>query len=100
MERRTIQLRVAGQSYRVVSTAPEEEVRRLAAVVEERVGQLTPRGRAPSPQSLLLAALALAHDLEEERARRDGVERKTRDLLRRVLLRIDDALESSEPAAR
>jgi cell division protein ZapA len=100
MERRTIQLRVAGQSYRVVSNAPEEELRRLASVVEERVGQMTPRGRSPSPQSILLAAIALAHDLEEERARRDGVERKTRDLLRRVLLRIDDVLEPSEPAPR
>jgi len=94
MERRTIQLRVAGQTYRVASTADAKELQRLAAVVDERVSEVS-KGRAASPQGILLAAISLAHDLEEERGRRETLERRTRDLLRRVLMRIDDAIEDA-----
>jgi cell division protein ZapA len=93
MERRPIQLRVAGQTYKVVSTADEDELRHLATLVDERVGQLVPKGRAVPANAILLAAIALAHDLEEERSRRTSLERRTRDVLRRVLLRIDHALD-------
>jgi hypothetical protein len=44
---------------------------------------------------MVLAAIALAHDLRSERSKREGLERRTRDLLRRVLLRIDDALDGA-----
>ncbi len=94
MDARPVQLRIAGQSYKVVSSADEEELQRLADTVSAKVAELTPRGKAASPQSMLLAAIALAHDVEEERARRTAVERRTRDMLRRVLLRIDDALDT------
>ena len=93
MERRPIQLRVAGQTYKVVSTADEDELRHLASLVDDRVGQLVPKGRTVPANAILLAAIALAHDLEEERARRSSLERRTRDVLRRVLMRIDHALE-------
>lgn len=93
MDRRTVQLRVAGQSYKVVSTAPENELERLAATVDAKVAEVTPRGRMATPQSMLLAAISLAHELEAERGRREALEVKTRDLMRRVLLRIDEALE-------
>jgi cell division protein ZapA len=98
MERRTVALQIGGQSYKVVSTAPEMELQRLAATVNAKLADLTPRGRPVSPQTMLLAAMALAHELEEERARREGVERRTRDLLRRVLVRIDDVLDGDEDA--
>ena len=98
MDRRTVELHVAGQSYKVVSSAPEEELTRLAAVLDAKVAELAPRGR-PSAQAVLLAALAIAHDLEEERERRGALERRTRDLLRRVLMRIDDALEPGDAEA-
>ena len=93
MERRMVQLKVAGQTYKVVSSADEDELQRLAAVVDGRVAELSPKGRVVPPQAVLLAAIALAHDLEEERAKREALERKTRDLLRRILMRVDDALE-------
>ncbi len=96
MDARPVQLRIAGQSYKVVSSADEEELQRLADAVSAKVTELTPRGKAASPQSMLLAAIALAHELEEERARRAAVERRTRDMLRRVLVRIDDALDSTD----
>ncbi len=94
MDARPVQLRIAGQSYKVVSSADEEELQRLADTVSAKVAELTPRGKAASPQSMLLAAIALAHEVEEEKARRTAVERRTRDMLRRVLLRIDDALDT------
>ncbi|MFO0668447.1 MAG: cell division protein ZapA [Polyangiaceae bacterium] len=95
MERRTVQLHVAGQSYKVVTSAADDELGRLAAVVEAKVSEITPKGRPVQPQAVLLAALALAHELEEERARRESLERRTRDLLRRVLVRIDRALDDA-----
>jgi cell division protein ZapA len=99
MDGRTVQLRIAGQSYRVVSSASEEELQRLAETVSAKVHELTPPGKTPSSQAVLLAAIALAHELEEERSRRVAVERRAREMLRRLLGRIDDALGSSESAA-
>ena len=98
MDRRAIQLRVAGQTYKVVSSAEEEELRHLAELVDARVGALVPKGRAVPANAILLAAIALAHDLEEERGRRATLERRTRDVLRRVLMRIDHALEMDAEA--
>lgn len=92
MESRPVSLRVAGQSYKVVSSASEEELQRLADTVSAKVEELS-RGKAAAPQSMLLAAIALAHELEEERARRLSLERRARDMLRRVLGRIDEALD-------
>jgi cell division protein ZapA len=92
-EGRPVSVRVAGQSYRVVSSASEEELQRLAETVNAKVEELTPKGRSAAPQAVLLAAIALAHELEQERARRVSVERRARDMLRRVLGRIDDALD-------
>jgi cell division protein ZapA len=93
MDGRPVQLRIAGQSYRVVSSASEEELERLANTVSAKVEELTPSGRIANPQAVLLAAMALAHELEEERARRVALERRTRDLLRRILVRLDDAID-------
>jgi len=93
MDTRPVQLRIAGQSYKVVSSADEDELHRLAGAVSAKVAELTPNGKTAPPQAVLLAAIALAHELELERARRLAVERRTRDMLRRVLVRIDDALD-------
>jgi cell division protein ZapA len=101
MERRTVELRIAGQPYRLVSSAPREELQRLAEMIESKLVEMGPKGRT-QPQAVLLAAMALAHDVELERDRRESLERRTRDLLRRVLVRIDDALvpfEESEAEA-
>jgi cell division protein ZapA len=93
MDTRPVQLTIGGQSYKVVSSADEEELRRLADAVSAKVAELTPRGKTAPAQAVLLAAIALAHELEQERARRVAVERKARDMLRRVLVRLDDALD-------
>jgi len=99
MDRRTVRVSVAGQQYKVVSSAAEGELQRLASKVDAKVAEVTPRGRAMTPQSMLLAAIALAHELEEERAKRESLERRTRDVLRRVLVRIDDALSPEGESA-
>jgi cell division protein ZapA len=95
MDGRPVQLRIGGQSYRVVSSASEEELHRLAETVSAKVHELTPPGKVPSSQAVLLAAMALAHELEEECARRVAVERRAREMLRRVVGSIDDVLGAS-----
>jgi cell division protein ZapA len=98
MDRRTVRVNIGGQQYKVVSNAAEGDLQRLASKVDAKVAEVTPRGRAATPQSMLLAAMALAHEVEEERARREAVERRARDVLRRVLVRIDDALDAGSTA--
>jgi cell division protein ZapA len=93
VDRRTVELRIAGQSFRVVSSAPEEDLKRLASIVGAKLAELIPKGRPVPPQAMLLAAIALAHDVEEARSAQQSLQRRTRDLLRRTLVRIDDALE-------
>jgi hypothetical protein len=49
---------------------------------------------------MLLAAMSLAHEMEAERARREVLERRMRDLLRRMLVRIEELLEPLESSDR
>jgi cell division protein ZapA len=92
MASRSVQLRVGGQTYRVVSSADEEELGRLAAVVDAKLAAVVPPGRAITPQALLLAAMALAHELEEERERGRATALHARDAVGRILERVDAAL--------
>jgi cell division protein ZapA len=99
MPGRTVQLRVGGQTYRVVTTASEEELLRLAAAVDQKLAAVVPPGRAITPQAMLLAAMALAHDLEEERARAAAITSRTRVAYGRMLERVDAALGDYPPPA-
>jgi len=99
MERRTVQLRLAGQSYRVVTTASDEELSHLLSVVEEKLAEVTPPGRPPAPNAMLLVALALVHELEEARERVREVEGRARELLERMLAQIDAALDDDDGVA-
>jgi cell division protein ZapA len=91
-----VELKVGGQTYRVVASAEETELRRLADLVDARLRSMSAPGRPISPQSLLLAAISLAHDLEEEKAKRAHIEARSKEMLRSVLVRIDAALEASD----
>jgi cell division protein ZapA len=93
MAGRAVQLRVGGQTYRVVTSASEEELRRLAAIVDEKLATVVPPGRPMTPQAMLLAAIALAHEVEAERARADTVTLRAKDAFGRILRRVDSALE-------
>ena len=90
-----VELRVGGQTYRVVASADEAELRRLADVVDTKLRELTAPGRQLSPQSLLLVAIALAHELEEERERRLLTERRWREKLTSLLARVDAAIDAT-----
>ena len=98
MDRRTVELRVGGQKYKVVSSAGEDELKRLAHIVNTTLGQVAPAGRPLPQQAMLLAAMALAHEAEKERGRREALERKTCEFLRRVLAGIDETLGATKPA--
>jgi cell division protein ZapA len=63
-------------------------------VVNSKVAEVAPRGKPQPAQAVLLAAMALAHELETERNKRKQLEHRTRELLRGVLVRVDDALRS------
>jgi cell division protein ZapA len=92
MPGRTVQLRVGGQTYRVVTTASDEELQRLAAAVDQKLASVVPPGRAVTPQAMLLAAMALAHELEEERERGMAIASRARGAFGRMLERVEAAL--------
>jgi cell division protein ZapA len=94
-----VELKVGGQTYRVVASAEEAELRRLADLVDARLRNMSAPGRPISPQSLLLAAISLAHDLEEEKRKRAQLETRSKEMLRSVLSRIDAALEANDEKA-
>lgn len=96
MSEGAVQLKVAGQTYQVVSSAPESELRRLAKMVEDALEGVTAPGRQASPQALVLAAMTLAHDLETERAERRALQDKYQRTLQTLLARVDDVLAQSE----
>jgi hypothetical protein len=53
-----VELKVGGQTYRVVASAEETELKRLADLVDARLRSMSAPGRPISPQALLLAASA------------------------------------------
>ena len=99
MDRAPVELRVGGHTYRVVGNAGPDELQRLASIVDGKLRELN-ASSAYHPQSLLLVAMALAHELETERTRRREVEVRSREMLRSLLDRVDAALEmvDAEPS--
>jgi cell division protein ZapA len=91
-----VELKVGGQTYRVVASAEETELKRLADLVDARLRSMSTPGRPISPQALLLAAISLAHDLEEEKLKRVQLEARSKEMLKSVLARIDAAIEASD----
>ena len=80
-----VELKVGGQTYRVVASAEETELRRLADLVDARLRSMSAPGRPISPQALLLAAISLAHDLEEEKRKRAQLEARSKEMLKSEL---------------
>lgn len=98
MAGRTVEVKVGGQVYRLVSSATDEEVERLARIVDAKLRALTQPGRPVPPQALLLAAMALAHEAEEQRTRADVVTDRAKGMLGKLLERVDAALVSVGPS--
>ena len=101
MVRPAVEVNVGGQLYRLVASAGEQSLQRYAGLVNERLRDLTGSDRHAHPQAMLLVAMALAHDLEEERARsaalREQAESMLRGLLERVNAALDGVDENGEP---
>ncbi len=98
MERRTVQLRVAGQTCRVVTTASDGDLDRFVAMLEDRLANLAGKGRPAAPHAMTLVALGLMHELEETRARAQEREQRAKEALARLLERIDVALAGEDGA--
>lgn len=96
MTEAAVELKVAGQTYRVVTSADQQELGRLAAVVEDALVGVTAPGRRPSADSLILAAVSLAHELEQEREKFARLQAQHRKMLQRVLATIDGVI-GAEP---
>ncbi|MBW2524641.1 MAG: cell division protein ZapA [Deltaproteobacteria bacterium] len=97
---RTVELTVAGETCRVVTTASEDELRRLAAIVEEKLADVLQPGRPVTTKAMLLAAVALAHDLDEQQSRADAIAKRATKGLSGLLERVDEALEKSARLSR
>jgi cell division protein ZapA (FtsZ GTPase activity inhibitor) len=98
-EKRTVGFSVGGRSYRVVTSADEEEIRRLAAVVDERLRGIA-GGRQATPEALVLTAISLAHDAEAHRLRADEIAKGAKVVVGRMLDKIDTALATAKPGPR
>lgn len=93
MMRPAVEVSVGGQLYRLVGSTGEQGLQRYAGVVNERLRELTGTDRSSHPQAMLLVAMALAHDLEEERARRLTELSGAEAMLKQLLSRVNDALD-------
>ena len=88
-----VELKLGGQVLRVVVGDDRTKLDALAASVEARLAKHR-RGAAPIPQNAMaLVALELENEVTELAAKYEALERRTRDLLRRSVSRIDSALE-------
>jgi cell division protein ZapA len=93
---RTVQVRVGGQNYKVVTSATDDELQRAALVVEQKLAEVSPPGRMANPHALLLAALQLANELEEVQAKHAELRTQTRSAFTRLRDRIDATLGTTE----
>ncbi|APR83888.1 Hypothetical protein A7982_09237 [Minicystis rosea] len=88
-----------------MTSASDDELQRLAAVVDRKLAEMVAPGRAVTPQNILLAAMSLAHDLEsahraleDERARSAALAERARGAFGRMLERVDSVLGQSGSA--
>ena len=72
--RPAVEVNVGGQLYRLVASTGEQSVRRYAGIVNERLRELTGSERPGNPQTILLVAMALAHDLVADRSIERGMQ--------------------------
>lgn len=105
-------MRVGGQTYRVVATGDDHRVQHLAELVDRKLAEVLPNGLGRSvtaQQAMFLTAMALAAEVEEQRARATTLEGerdrslhlagRARDVVARLLERVDGALASVTPPA-
>lgn len=62
MEKKRVTIRVAGKDYNMTSSDSEAYVRRVAAYVDRKIGELTLATRLPAADAAVLTAITLADD--------------------------------------
>lgn len=105
-------MRVGGQTYRVVASDDDPQVQHLADLVDRKFEEVVPRGVGRSMtahQAMFLTAMALAAEVEELRDRADRLEEerdrsarlaeRAKDVVGRLLERVDSALASVKSPA-
>lgn len=103
--RRAVELRVGGQTYRVVASDEDPHVQHLAELVDRKFGEVVPAGlvRSMTPhQAMFLTAMALAAEVEELQVRAERLEgerdrslhlaTRAKEAVGRLLQRVDHAL--------
>lgn len=90
-------LHIAGRSIRVTSSAPAPLLEELATTIDDRIGAVAGAGGRPSDQQILLATIALAHELHELRAEHSKTKTQARAALSSLLARVDSAIDSAGP---
>ena len=65
MEKKRVTIRVAGKDYNMTSSDSEAYVRRVAAYVDRKIGELTLATRLPAADAAVLTAITLADDAFE-----------------------------------
>lgn len=92
--KRTAVFSVAGKAYRVITTASDDEIAVLSRLVDERLRGIS-GGRPVTLETAVLVAMSFAHDAELNKVRAEQVEQDARNVMGRVLERIDSALGPS-----
>ena len=86
----TLTLEIAGTQFRLVADAEAEQLRELAAFVNERVKTVRKGSRTASPAQLLaMVALGLADDLRVSEGQVADIDKLTRRTIEAAIGRID-----------
>jgi cell division protein ZapA (FtsZ GTPase activity inhibitor) len=89
---RRVELTVGKQVLRLATTAPDEHLVELVALVEEKLAATGGLQRPNGAESALMAALALADELVAERGRRAQVEQRARETVIAAIAHVDEAI--------
>ncbi len=100
MSDRAVELDVAGTRCRVVTTASEAELQQLTDMVSEKLAAVLPPGRPATTQAMLLAAVALANEVKDQRERADAIANKAKAVLGQLLARVDGVIEVSDELSK
>ncbi len=89
---RRVELTVGKQILRLTTTAPDEHLMELVALVEEKLASTGGMQRPNPAEAAIMAALALADELVAERGRRSQIESRARETVIAAIARVDEAL--------
>ena len=89
---RRVELTVGKQVLRLTTTAPDEHLMELVALVAEKLTATGGMQRPNPAEAAMMAALALADELVAERGRRNQVESRARETVISAIARVDEAL--------